>query len=52
MQSTGRLDLAMLKGEPVEAADVRHAVCRYTSSGSLRRNQIDASILTVQEVVL
>ena len=51
MQSTGRLDLALLKGEPVEAADVRHAVCRYTSSGSLRRNQIDA-ILTVQEVVL
>ena len=51
MQSTGRLDLALLKGEPVEAADVRHTVCRYNCSGCLRRNQIDA-ILTVQKVVL
>ena len=52
MQSTGRLDLALLKGEPVEAADVRHTVCRYDCSGCLRRNQIDAAILTVQKVVL
>ena len=50
VQPTGRLDLALLEGEPVEAADVRHIVFRY-SSRSLRRNQVDA-ILAVQEVVL